>query len=69
MILEHPVNARLRERDRQTRVLSSLKGPPRAGGREMQNYRWKQMEEQQIVINAIKEINSVLHIRVRQLSD
>ena len=67
MFLEHPVNARLRERDRQTRVLSSHKGPPRAGGREMQNYRWKQMEEEQIVINAIKEINSVLHIRVRQL--
>ena len=68
IFLEHPVSARLRERDRQKRALPSYKGPPKAGGREMQNYRWQQMEELQIVINAAKEINSVLHKSQTQLS-
>ena len=69
IFLEHPVNARLRERDRQKRALPSHKGPPKAGRREMQNYRWEQMEELQIVINAVKEINSVLHKSQTQFSN
>lgn len=69
IFLEHLVEARLHERDRQTRALPSHRGPPKAGGREMQSYRWKQMEELQTVINAVKGINSVLHKSQTQLSN